>query len=1054
MKYERMTKGQLIREYEAMKKRVVELESALAELVSAGEIPMESELFSKIAETFPGLVMITDQKGIIRFVNSKCEVMTGYTREELIGSGRWWVHPDDEAQMRELFDRVVREGRGSQREFRAVRKNGEVWHAASVWEPLKDESGAVYGVVSQTFDITERRRRAEMNRRFAAIVEDSDDAIIGKTLDGVVISWNRAAERIYGYTAEEMIGKNISVLIPPEFRDEMPELMERIRKGEKVEHFESVRIRKDGSRVEVSLTISPVRDEGGKIVGASIIARDITERTAELEKTTELLKREMAERESAEQFLEQVFEGMRDAIAITDLEGRFLLVNGEFERGTGWKREEVIGKTTVEIGLMTDEESRKIEKDLIPKLIEGPEIRNYETTITRKDGSTFPVLMNWSLLKDPSKPSKVIVSAIDITELRRAEQSLRDQEYRFETVIESSLDGIIAAGEQGEIILFNQSAEELFGYSRAEVIGEPVKMLLREETAQVHQDRLEMFLTKGVGKCGHIGKRSERVFKRKDGSTFEAEVAMSGGRVGEKRLITITVHDITERRQAEGEISKLSEVVKQTADVIFITDRSGVIEFVNPAFEKVTGFSRAEAVGKTPSILRSGLTDPKEYEELWRTIMSGRDFHNIVINKKKSGELYYYDQTITPLKDDAGNITHFISTGRDISDRRSLEEQLRQSQKMEAIGRLAGGVAHDFNNLLTVITGNVELILMSLDPHDPLREELEQVQSAADRAADLTRQLLAFSRKQKLELKVLDLNRIITGIDKMLQRIIGEDIKLVTLPGKGLWKVKVDAGQVEQVIVNLATNARDAMPNGGNLIIETQNVELDEGYVEHMPGIRAGRYVMLAITDTGAGMTPEVKRQVFDPFFTTKETGRGTGLGLSTVYGIVKQCSGYIYLYSEPNEGTTFKIYLPVATGAEEEIVERPVAEGMPRGSETVMVVEDEAGVRQMAVRILSRLGYEVLESSSGGEAYLKLRELGKPVDLVITDVVMPGVSGPRFIEDLREISSDFKVLFISGYTDEAVVRTGILDKEASFLLKPFRPLDLARKVREVLDAR
>ena len=383
-----------------------------------------------------------------------------------------------------------------------------------------------------------------------------------------------------------------------------------------------------------------------------------------------------------------------------------------------------------------------------------------------------------------------------------------------------------------------------------------------------------------------------------------------------------------------------------------------------------------------------------------------------------------------------------------------MQEQLRQAQKIEAIGRLAGGIAHDFNNLLTVIKGVCQLSLLDLHERDPLYENLKEIERSAERAADLTRQLLAFSRKQILEMEVLDLNDIVRGLDKMLHRLLGEDIDLVTVLSEGIGKVKVDPGQMEQVIINLAVNSRDAMPQGGKLTIETADVELDEEYAKRHIAVQPGRYVMLSISDTGVGMTPEVKDRLFEPFFTTKEQGKGTGLGLSTVYGIVKQSGGNIWVYSEPGQGATFKIYLPRVEEPLTEKKREEVSREIPRGGETILVVEDEETVRKLAMRLLKGQGYRVLEASDGGKAFMLCEKYKERIDLILTDVVMPGMSGRELAERLKQIHPEMKVLYMSGYTDNAIVHHGVLKEGIHFIQKPFTLESLARKVREVLDKR
>jgi nitrogen-specific signal transduction histidine kinase len=404
-------------------------------------------------------------------------------------------------------------------------------------------------------------------------------------------------------------------------------------------------------------------------------------------------------------------------------------------------------------------------------------------------------------------------------------------------------------------------------------------------------------------------------------------------------------------------------------------------------------------------------------------------------------------------------ITHFVAVKEDITERKrveeeraTLQEQLRQSQKMEAIGQLAGGVAHDFNNLLTVIKGYCQLSLVEIKESTPIRDTFEVINKAADKATDLTRQLLAFSRRQIMEAIVLDLNELLQNLEKMLRRIIGEDIELVTSLKQDLGRVKADPGQIEQVVMNLAVNAKDAMSKGGKLIIETANAELDEAYARTHVAVTPGPYVMIAVSDTGTGMTPEVRDRVFEPFFTTKGKGKGTGLGLSMVYGIVKQSSGNIWVYSEPGKGTTFKIFLPRVDEPVEKLKVQETVEEVLRGSETILVVEDDKEVRNLAVRILKRQGYTVLDGSYGDEAFNVCRQHRGPIHLLLTDVVMPGMDGRALSESLSQLHPEMKVLYMSGYTDDAIVRHGVMAKGVNYIQKPFTVDALTKKVREVLE--
>ncbi|HEX4608985.1 MAG TPA: ATP-binding protein, partial [Urbifossiella sp.] len=410
--------------------------------------------------------------------------------------------------------------------------------------------------------------------------------------------------------------------------------------------------------------------------------------------------------------------------------------------------------------------------------------------------------------------------------------------------------------------------------------------------------------------------------------------------------------------------------------------------------------------------------------------------------------------SISPVRNEGGRVTHFVGVLTDVTGRRQLEEKLRQSQKMDAIGRLAGGVAHDFNNLLTIINGYSDLLLERLPPEDPDHELIAEIRLAGERSAGLTRQLLTFSRQQILAPRVMNLNDVLADTEKLLRRLLGEDVRLATAPDPGLWTVRADPGQMEQVLMNLAVNARDAMPTGGRLTVETRNVDLDETYAEAHAEARPGPHVLLAVSDTGCGMPPDLIARIFDPFFTTKDPGTGTGLGLATVHGIVKQSGGHIEVYSEVGIGSTFKVYLPRGEGVNPEAGPRSTLHSSPAGTGTILLVEDEDALRVFSQRILAGCGYTVLDAADGAEAIRLAAEHAGPLDLLVTDVVMPGANGRAVAEAVVARHPEARVLFVSGYTDDAVVRHGILQAGVNFLQKPFSPAALARKVGEILDAR
>jgi two-component system, cell cycle sensor histidine kinase and response regulator CckA len=527
----------------------------------------------------------------------------------------------------------------------------------------------------------------------------------------------------------------------------------------------------------------------------------------------------------------------------------------------------------------------------------------------------------------------------------------------------------------------------------------------------------------------------------------------------EGSLVTAAIRNISVRRAAETHLAQMDGkyrgLLEAAPDAMVVVNEGGEIVLLNLQAEKQFGYSRDELVGrKVKSIIPKGFAERliadgtrSAAEALAQQIGTGIELSG----RRKDGSEFPIELMLSPLESAEGSLV--TAAVRDITERKHMVEMLAQAQKMEAVGKLAGGVAHDFNNLLGVILGYSDLLLLRLDARDPQRKDIEQIQKAGERAALLTRQLLAFSRKQVLELRVLDLNAVVTGAEKLLQRLIGEDIELRVILNPETCNVKADSGQLEQIIMNLAVNSRDAMPTGGKLTIELTNLELDDKFAAQHVATRAGPHVMLSVTDTGFGMDAKTMEHVFEPFFTTKEFGKGTGLGLATVFGIVKQSGGSVWVYSEVGIGTCFKIYLPRVASALE--IRRPSdkIEKVDKGSQTILVVEDDVALLEVTRRSLEEIGYAILSAGSPAEAVRISQSYPGVIHLVVTDVIMPGMSGPQLARHLYAFRPEMKILYVSGYTDNAIVHHGVLESGLAFLQKPFSPLTLSRKVAEILAA-
>jgi hypothetical protein len=644
----------------------------------------------------------------------------------------------------------------------------------------------------------------------------------------------------------------------------------------------------------------------------------------------------------------------------------------------------------------------------------------------------------------------VLVFALSAS-LQRKVSELNRSHLRFDGVVQISEDAIMTVDAQQNITLFNTGAEKIFGYQAAEVLGQSVDILLPEEFRQAHIAQLQVFAHSSDA-LRPMNLRRGIQGLRKNGKRFPAEASISKFDAEGNTVMTVRLRDVTQRVAAEDSLRQLAAIVESSQDAIIGEGLDGYIQSWNPGAGQMYGYTADEVLGKPAKILLPHGAEDEVAANLQRA-RQGISTNCDTVRMRKDGTQIKVAVTVSPIRDNHGVVIGASSISRDNTERLRLEMLLHQSQKMEAIGRLAGGVAHDFNNLLGVIIGYAYLIRNGSPSDERIRGASEQIITAAEKGSGLTHQLLAFGRRQVMNPRVIDLREVNAGLENIIPRLLGEDVDVRVIYGEGLKHVLADPSQIEQIIMNLVVNARDAMPDGGKLIIETSNVFFDTAQAGHH-GVAPGDYVRLSVTDTGHGMTDEIRAHIFEPFFTTKEVGKGTGLGLATVHGIISQCHGVITVYSEPGHGTSFKIYLPATSSpvAATPLLPFESQERADSGSETLLLVEDQAPLRELLTQILRSKGYAVLSAKDGHDA-LKQAELHPGnVHLLLTDFIMPEMRGNDLAKMLVAKTPDLPVIFMSGYTDNALFENGTIPPDMVFLQKPFPPETMLHLVRHVLD--
>ena len=874
--------------------------------------------------------------------------------------------------------------------------------------------------------------------RFRTLTENSSDIITIVDSDGRV-RYASPSARTLGYAPGELFGHQGFGYVHPDDRARVRRAFGRAMRGESLGSAEEFRFRhKDGSwrtLLAVTTSLLHVSRVGGMIVSM----RDVTEH----ENARTLMR-------TQERQLKAVVDAVNDIVLELDADGRYLNIWASDERKLARPRAELLGKRIDEV--LRPDEAGQFAEPLQRVLRTGiPEKLEYPLTLA--DG------MHWflgSLSRLPGidgGPDTLCMGITDITDRKRAEQALARSEAHFRTLTEDASDMITVVDREGRVIYESASVARQQGRPAQEVLGRPVFERVHPDDVAAVRRALD-----SVVQGSEPQVRLQFRFQYRDGTWHVLET------VGRNLLddpavrgIVLNTRDVTDQARAaealQASETKFRALTENSTDLIASLDLDGRLTYASPSARRILGYEPGALLGET-AFAYIHPEDVARVREAFEQAVASPDTTALRAQfrfRHVDGSWRAFEAVASNMLDVAA-VRGVVLNCRDITEQRALEAQFRQAQRLEAVGRLAGGVAHDFNNILTAITGYSELLLDDLPPDDRKRGDIEEIRAAAQRAAALTRQLLAFSRKQVLQVKVLDLNAVVRTLDRMLQRLLGEDVRLELALSEGLGAVRADPVQMEQVIMNLAVNARDAMPAGGRLTIQTANVVLDASYSRTHRGARPGRHVMLAMTDTGIGMDEETRSHLFEPFFTTKGQGKGTGLGRATVYGIVKQSGGNIWVYSEPGRGATFRLYLPRVDEQPEPLV-RPATLPAAGGDETVLLAEDDAAVREVVAQALEQKGYRVLRASDGQMAIELARAHRARIDLLVTDLVMPGPTGRELAEVLVGERPGLRVMYMSGYPDEAVVRHGVLEKGLHYLQKPFVVEDLARKVREVLDA-
>ncbi len=992
------------------------------------------EKYRSIFEKSPLGILHFDDNGIITDCSESLANIMGSSRKSVIGLKLL------ELPSKELVSAVrsVLEGKLGvyEGEYRSFTSNKTI-HVRTTFTAIAPQGVSAAGGIGIFEDITEKDKAddaiRESEMRYRLLYENSPVPYHLLDARWKIVDVNTSWMDLLGYRKGEAVEKDFVEFVAPEHADLLKERLEAFKTAGALGNLEVDVIAKDGRRVTVAVEGKIVRNPDGEIQQAQFMLYDITQRKMA----------ENALRESEQKF-KTLAESASTAIFMYQ-RNKICYVNAACVRVTGYSEEELL---KMDFWDVVHPDFRELVKELGMARQRGETVPNhFELRVRTKSGESRWI--DFTAATTTYKGDVAVLGTVyDVTERRNAREKLEESEEQHRLLVDKSPDAIMVLTEDS-LVYVNPAALKLLGADSTEaIVGNRLLDLVHPDSHQ----RIAGGLDEMHKSLKPVELESEK-FLRGDGSSLDVHVIVAPITYLGKPSVQVVARDMTNRMSVQEQLRLQNVALKTAANAIVVTDKEGVIVWANPAFETLTGYSVSEATGrKVFDITGSGEQDERFYKSLWDTILSGSVWHGEIINRRNSGTLYTEDLTITPVLDDKGAVTHFVWIKQDITMRKSFEDQLLQAKKLEGIGELAGGVAHDYNNILGVILGYGELLKRKLNEHDPARMPVEAILTATRRGADLTKQLLAFAQKGVMSPRVVDVNKSIDTVEGMLQRIIGDSLKLEIVPLKGLWNVRIDPTHLDQMLVNLAANARDAITgDSGTIEIKSSNVVVDESFVRKHVGFTPGEYVMISVSDTGRGMNRNLQERIFEPFFTTKQKGQASGLGLATVYGIVKRNNGAITVRSAPGEGTTFCIYLPRFDKEQTEEVEEMVSPQSLRSSETVLLVEDQADLIELVKENLEEYGYKVMTALDAEEAIVFCEAYPEKIDVLLTDVILPAMNGRELSEKIAALRPGIKTLFMSGYSANALAPEGVLGDGVEFLQKPFTAYELAKKVHKVL---